>query len=114
MPEKDPKSTSTAKISLEEYLEKVALFCGNEYGNRFRGQFVDMEGTSELAMLAAPTAEELQELRKAVAIMTATEKQNAATLSDDQIKGIAEDARIDPANFAIFMNGYLLTCKRVS
>jgi len=75
---------------------------------------VDMAGTSELAMLAAPTAEELQELRKAVAIMTAAEKQNAAMLSDEQIKGIAEDARIDPANFAIFMNGYLLTCKRVS
>lgn len=114
MAEKDPKSPSAAKISLEEYLEKVALFCENEYGNRFRGQFVDMEGTSELAMLASPRAEELQELRKAVAIMTATEKQNAATLSDEQIRGIAEDARVDPANFAIFMNGYMLTCKRVS
>jgi hypothetical protein len=114
MAEKDPKSTSTGKISLEEYLEKVALFCGNEYGIRFRGQFVDMAGTSELAMLAVPTAEELQELRTAVAIMTVGEKQNAATLSDEQVKGIAEDARIDPANFAIFMNGYLLTCKRVS
>ena len=105
---------SKTKISLEEYLEKVALFCGNEYGNRFRGQFVDMVGTSELAMLVAPTAEELQQLRKAVAIMTATEKQNAAMLSDEQIRGIAEDARVDPANFAIFINGYLLTCKRVS
>jgi hypothetical protein len=114
MPEKDPKSTSTAKLSLEEYLQKVALFCENEYGNRFRAQFVDMMGTSELAMLAAPSAQELQELRTAVAIMTATEKQNAATLSDEQIRGISEDARVDPANFAIFINGYILTCKRVS
>jgi len=106
--------TSKAKISLEEYLEKVALFCENEYGNRFRSQFVDMKGTSELAMLASPTAEELAGLRKAVAIMTPTEKQNAETLSDEQIGGIAEDARVDPANFAIFINGYILTCKRVS
>ena len=114
MVEKDPKSASATKISLEEYLEKVALFCENEYGNRFRGQFTDMQGTSELAMLAAPTGKELEELRRAVAIMTAAEKQNAATLSDEQIRGIAEDARVDPANFAIFINGYMLTCKRVS
>ena len=105
---------SEAKISLEEYLEKVALFCENEYGNRFRTQFADTNGTSELAMLAAPTAEELAGLRKAVAIMTTTEKENALTLSDEQIRTIAEDARVDPANFAIFINGYVLTCKRVS
>jgi len=73
-----------------------------------------MKGTSELAMLAAPTAEELAGLRKAVAIMTAAEKQNAEQLLDEQIRGIAEDARVDPANFAIFINGYILTCKRVS
>lgn len=114
MAQKDPNLASGAKISLEEYLEKVAIFCENEYGNRFRSQFVNMEGTSELAMLASPTAEELQELQRAVAIMTATEKQNAAMLSDEQICGIAEDARVDPANFAIFINGYILTCKRVS
>jgi hypothetical protein len=106
--------TAKAKLSLEEYLEKVALFCENEYGNRFRTQFADMEGTSELAMLVAPTAAELAGLRKAVAIMTAAEKQTAVTLSDEQIRGIAEDARVDPANFAIFVNGYILTCKRVS
>ena len=65
-------------------------------------------------MLAAPTAEELASLQKAVAIMTVAEKQNAETLSDEQIRTIAEDARVDPANFAIFINGYILTCKRVS
>jgi len=65
-------------------------------------------------MLAAPTAEELEQLKKAVAIMTPTEKQNAADLNDEQIQKIANDAQIDPANLAIFINGYILHCKRVS
>ncbi|HRS10329.1 MAG TPA: hypothetical protein P5068_04670 [Sedimentisphaerales bacterium] len=73
-----------------------------------------MEGTSELAMLAAPTAAELKELRRAVAIMTVAEKQDADKLTDEQVERIAEDARVDPANLAIFINGYSLTCKRVS
>jgi signal recognition particle GTPase len=65
-------------------------------------------------MLAAPTTEELEQLKKAVAIMTPKEKQNASGLTDDQIQRIAADARIDPANFAIFINGYTLYCRRVS
>lgn len=65
-------------------------------------------------MLAAPTGVELDQLKKAVAIMTLEEKQNADTLTDEQIKRIASDAEVDPANFAIFMNGYALHCKRVS
>ena len=79
-----------------------------------RSQFKDIRGGSELAMLAAPTAEELQQLKKAVAIMTPEEKQNADTLTDEQIKRIAGDAKVDPANFAIFINGYALHGKRVS
>ncbi len=114
MAKKEPNSVPKAKISLEEYLEEVARFCENEYGNRFRGQFQDMEGTSELAMLAAPTAAELAELRRAVAIMTAAEKHDADKLTDEQVERIAEDAKVDPANLAIFINGYSLTCKRVS
>lgn len=114
MAENKPSSVPRAKISLEEYLEEVARFCENEYGNRFRGQFRDMEGTSELAMLAAPTAAELKEFRRAVAIMTAAEKDRAQSLSDEQVGKIAEDARVDPGNFAIFINGYTLMCKRVS
>ncbi len=106
--------TPKAKLSVEEYLEEVARFCQDEYGSRFRTQFEDTRGTSELAMLVVPTTEELQELRKAVAIMTPTERRNADRLSDEQMAGIAQDARIDPANFAIFINGYALTCKRVS
>jgi len=65
-------------------------------------------------MLVAPTGDELLELRRAVAIMTPAEKQGADRLSDEQIERIAVDAHVDPANFAIFMNGYALVCKRVS
>lgn len=76
-----------------------------------RNQFKDFTGTSELAMLACPSSDELEQLKKAVAVMTPTEKHNAASLTDDQIQKIAEDAGIDPAIFAIFINGYVLHCK---
>jgi hypothetical protein len=79
-----------------------------------RDQFKDIRGASELAMLAAPNAEELEQLKKAVAIMTPAEKQNADNLSDEQIQKIADDAQVDRANLAIFINGYALNCKRVS
>ncbi len=104
----------TNKISIEQYLEKVARFSDNEYGKLVRNQFKDIDGASELAMLAAPTGEELEQLKKAVAIMTPEEKQNAKALSDEQIQRLAADAQIDPANLAIFFNGYALNCKRVS
>jgi hypothetical protein len=106
--------TAKEKISIEQYLGEVALFCNNEYGSNVRSRFQDIRGTSELAMLAAPTSKELEELRRAVAIMTPSEKNAADRLSDEQIEKIAVDARVDPANFAIFMNGYALLCKRVS
>ncbi len=67
-----------------------------------------------MAMLAAPTREELEQLKKAVAIMTTSEKETADSLADEQIQKIAADAEIDPANLAIFINGYILHCKRVS
>jgi len=102
------------KISIEQYLEKVARFSNSDYGMMIRSQFKDIKGSSELAMLAAPSAEELEQLRKAVAIMTPDEKQNADSLTDEQIQKIAADAQVDPANFAIFINGYALHCKRVS
>ena len=104
----------TNKISIEQYLEKVARFSDSEYGKLIRNQFKDIEGASELAMLAAPTDEELQQLKKALAIMTPAEKQNAQSLTDEQIQRIAADAQVDPANLAIFINGFALHCKRVS
>jgi DNA-binding IclR family transcriptional regulator len=114
MADENPKPGPKLKISLGEYLEEVARFCENGYGNKFRSQFEDIRGTSELAMLAAPTAKELEELRRAVAIMTPAEKATAEKLSDEQIATIAQDACIDPGNFAIFINGYAIACKRVS
>ena len=103
----------THKISIDEYLEKVARFSGSDYGKMIRTQFQDIYGDSELAMLTAPSVEELDELRKAIAIMTPDEKEKADELTDEQIQKIASDAQTDPANLAIFMNGYTLHCKRV-
>jgi len=103
-----------SKISIEQYLEQVARFSGSDYGKMIREQFEDMQGTSELAMLVSPSAEELEQLKKAVAIMTPDEKQNAEALTDEQMERLAADAQIDPANLAIFLNGYALHCKRVS
>ena len=106
--------TTTKKMTIEQYLEKVARFSDDEYGKLVRDQFKDIEGSSELAMLAAPTAEELRQLRKAVAIMTPAEKLNAEKLSDEQVERLSADAQIDPANLAIFFNGYSLSCRRGS
>lgn len=100
-------------MSIEQYLVKVARFSDNEFGKLIRNQFKDMEGSSELGMLAAPTPEELAQLKKAVAIMTPAEKQNADSLTDEQTQRIADDAKIDPANFAIFINGYALYRKSI-
>jgi len=80
----------------------------SDYGRLVRSQFRDIDGSSELAMLVAPSSAELAQLQKAVAIMTSDEKQNADSLTDDQVQKIAADADIDPANLAIFLNGYAL------
>ena len=101
-------------MSIEQYLVKVARFSGNEFGKLIRSQFEDIKGSSELGMLAAPTSEELEQLKKAVAIMTTSEKRNAGSLTDEQTERIANDAKIDPANFAIFINGYALYRKSLS
>lgn len=114
MTKKELKTKIEGKISIEQYLKKVARFADSDYGKLVRSQFEDIEGASELAMLAAPSNEELDQLKKAVAIMTSDEKENAGNLTDEQIQRIAADARIDPAILAIFINGYALHHKRVS
>jgi hypothetical protein len=86
----------------------LAKFAGSDYGNMIRSQFKDIEGGSELAMLAAPSIEELEQLKRAVAIMTPGEKENANSLTDEQVQRITADARTDQAIFAIFINGYAL------
>jgi hypothetical protein len=101
-------------ISLHQFLEKVAQKTDDSFGKQFRGFFADNNGSAELAMLASPTKDEVDQLKKAVAIMTEAEKKNAERLSDQQVEKIARDAGIDSAVFAIFINGYSLHCKRVS
>ena len=100
------------KITIDGYLQKLARFAGSDYGKMVRTQFADINGGSELAMLAAPSAEELGQLERAVAIMTSAEKENAADLPDDRIQRIAADAHIDPAIFAIFINGFALHIRK--
>ncbi len=100
-------------FSIDDYLQKLGRFVDDEYGRRFRKQFEDRRGTAELAMLQSPTANEMEQLEKAVAIMTPDEKQNAAALTDETARRIAKDAGIDPALFAIFINGYVLECKKI-
>jgi hypothetical protein len=102
------------KISIEQYIEQIEKFKDHDYGTMIRAQFKDIKGSSELAMLAAPSSAELDEIKKAVAIMTPLEKEQAENLSDEQVKKIADDAVVDQGNLAIFFNGYALHCKRVS
>jgi len=93
-------------------LQKLSAFVGSDYGRQFRNQFKDNAGSSELAMLAAPSKKEYEELKRAVAIMTVDEKDNAAKLTDEQVAKIAEDAAVDSAKFAIFINGFALECRK--
>jgi len=101
-------------LTIEQYLENSSRFAGSDYGRMVREQFKDNKGDSELGMLVAPSLKELEQLKRAVGIMTPDEKQNAADLSDEQIQKIAADARVNAGNLAIFINGYALHCKRVS
>lgn len=100
-------------ITLEQYLEKLAKMADNEYGRLIRQNFADDLGSSELAMLESPNKAELDQIKKAVAIMTPTEKDNAHLLTDEQVERIGRDAGIDLAVFAIFINGYSIYLKRV-
>lgn len=100
------------EISIDVYLRKLGMLVDDEYGRMFRQQFRDNRGSSELAMLESPSGEELEQLKRAVAIMTPGEKKDVASLTDEQIQRIAEDAKIDAGTFAIFVNGYILECKR--
>lgn len=100
-------------MSIESYLEKLSAGVDNRFGQRMRKQFRDTKGWSELAMLTSPSGDELEQLKKAVAIMTPAEKSAVEELTDEQIQKIAEDAKIDAGIFAIFINGYIIECKRV-
>jgi signal recognition particle GTPase len=101
-------------LTIEEYLQSLEAFVDNADGRRIRQQFQTIDGKSELAMLSSPSRDEYEQLSRAVAIMTAAEKENAASLSDEQIERIADDAKVDKAVLAIFINGYAIAKERKS
>lgn len=101
------------KPSLDEYLARLESMVDDEFGMRMREHFQDIAGSSELAMLECPSGDELELIRRAVAIMTPDEKSRADVLMDEEVEKIAKDAMVDQAVFAIFINGYALFCKRV-
>lgn len=102
---------SLSKLTLTQFLEKIAQKTDDSFGKQMRSFFADNKGSAQLAMLASPSKNEVEQLRKAVAIMTEDEIKNADRLTDEQVRKIAQDAKIDPALFAIFINGYILHCK---
>jgi len=100
-------------ITIEEYLAKVLQFENDSFGLNVRGFSDIMSGGSELGALACPSNEEAGQLKRAVAIMTSKEKEDAETLSDEHVLRLADDSMTDPALLSIFFNGYNLYCKRV-
>jgi preprotein translocase subunit Sss1 len=100
-------------LTIEAYLKSLEPFIDDAYGRQIRQQFQSMDGTSELAMLSSPSRDEYEQLARAVAIMTAAEKETAASLTDEQIERIAEDANVDKAILAIFMNGFAIKISKI-
>jgi hypothetical protein len=95
-------------LKIEKYLQSLGAFVDDAYGRQIRSQFQTIDGKSELAMLSSPTRDEYDQLSRAVAIMTVAEKNEAASLTDEQVERIAEDAKVDKALLAIFINGFAL------
>jgi len=100
-------------LTIEDYLKSLEAFVDNAYGQQIRKQFQSIDGKSELAMLTSPSRDEYEQLARAVAIMTSAEKENAASLTDEQIERIADDANADKSVVAIFINGFALKNKSV-
>ena len=98
---------------LEEYLNYIGQCRNDSFGQRFRQQFRDSRGSAELAMLAAPSEIEFQELKKTVEIMTDLEKVKIEELNDEQIQNIADRAGADCGNVNIFFNGFILQRKKI-
>ena len=98
-------------MTIEEYLNSLEAFVDDAYGRQIRQQFQGIDGSSELAMLQSPSRDEYEQLCRAVAIMTAIEKKNAETLTDEQVERIAEDAAVDKVILSIFINGFAIKKK---
>lgn len=102
------KDQTNHNLTIEDYLKTLAAFVDDAYGRQIRRQFGGIDGAGELAMLQSPSQDEYEQLRRAVAIMTPTEKKDAATLTDAQVERIAGDAGVDKAVLAIFINGFAI------
>jgi hypothetical protein len=100
-------------MTFEEYLKSLERFVDDAYGRRMRSQFQTTDGKSELAMLASPTRNEYEQCCRLVGIMTADEKAGAECLSDEQVAKIAEEAKVDPAIAAIFINGFAIAKSKI-
>ena len=100
-------------MTIEEYVKSLEPFVDNAYGKQIRQQFQSIDGKSELAMLQSPSRDEFNQFQRAVAIMTPAEKEAPEALTDEQIARLAEDAGVDQAILAIFVNGYAIQKSKV-
>ena len=82
-------------LTIEKYLEKIGRFVDEPFAKQLRKQFQDNRGASELAVLQSPSREEYEQLQRLTAILTPQEKNEAEKLSDQQIKKLADDAKVD-------------------
>lgn len=94
--------------TFSQYVQALARFVDDPYGQQIRRQFADSRGRSELAMLAAPTREEYQQFCRLAAAMTDAQNRAADRLTDSDVQRLAEDAGVDKAVAAIVINGYAL------
>lgn len=98
-------------LTIDEYLQRIGRFVDEPFGRQVRKRFADRGGSSELAVLQSPSKDEYQQFVRLVGIMTPQEKADAEQLSDEQVRKLAADAKIDPALAAIFFNGFALKNK---
>jgi hypothetical protein len=99
-------------LTLEEYLERIGRFVDEPFAKQLRKQFQDNRGASELAVLQSPSRDEYQQLCRLTAVMTPQEKSEADKLTDQQVRKLSDDARVDPALAAIFFNGFVLELRK--
>jgi hypothetical protein len=89
-------------LTIEQYLEKIGRFVDEPFAKQLRKQFQDNRGASELAVLQAPSRDEYEQLCRLT----------ADKLSDQQVRKLADDAKVDPALAAIFFNGFVLELRK--
>ena len=99
-------------LTIEQYLEKIGRFVDEPFAKQLRKQFKDNRGSSELAVLQSPSRDEYEQLCRLTAILTPQEKSDADKLTDQQVRKLADDAKIDPALAAIFFNGFALELRK--